>query len=184
MTGTDGYEAEPTEVDAVLAAFVGDQGPDEDDDEWLAHLSSRLALLTAAAAAVSAQRDALVAAMLAEPKVTERALAERLGLSPTRPGQLARRAWQRPTDPQWVERVTAARHYDWETECDGGPRVELRAAPDKDSIVTVPSVWWDDRQWVLRTLDGTDTPLGIRNPLATDRAFVHAARALGRITEG
>lgn len=95
MGVVDGYEAEPHEVSAVVAALVGDRDPGDDDKAWFAHLSSRLALLSAAAERVSQQRDQLAADMLATYDMTERQMSEYLGLSSSRAGALARRARKR-----------------------------------------------------------------------------------------
>jgi hypothetical protein len=92
---TDGYAAEPAEVDALIDALVGARDPGETPEAWWMHLSSRLALLAAAARTVEGLRDDLVLSLVSES--TERAVAARLGLSPTRPGQMARRALKRRT---------------------------------------------------------------------------------------
>ena len=83
------------QVDSLLSAVVGVRDPADSDEEWFAHLSVQMTLLSAAAERVSQERDDLVVAMLAE--ASEREVAQRLGLSPTRPGQLARRARARAT---------------------------------------------------------------------------------------
>ena len=86
----DGYEPEQAEVGAVLNALVGHRDPGDSDEEWFAHLSGRLALLAAVVQEVSQARGELVAVMLRDD--TDRNVAARLGLSPARPGQLAKKA--------------------------------------------------------------------------------------------
>ncbi|MDS0140540.1 MULTISPECIES: hypothetical protein [unclassified Amycolatopsis] len=89
----DGYGVEPAEVEQLVQTLVGELDPNEDPEAQFIHLSSTLALLQAAAGRVSVFRDDLVAEMVSES--TERDVADRLGLSPTRPGQLARRSRSR-----------------------------------------------------------------------------------------
>lgn len=89
----DGYGVEPSEVNAIVGTLVGERDAGDEDETWFIHLSSRLALLQSATDRVSQLRDDHVAAMVA--LSSERDVAERLNLSPSRPGQLARRSRQR-----------------------------------------------------------------------------------------
>ncbi|KAA2247172.1 hypothetical protein F0L68_40355 [Solihabitans fulvus] len=89
----DGYGVEPSEVAVVVAELVGERDTGEQDETWFIHLSSRMALLQAAADHVARLRGDLVAEMVAGS--TEREVATRLNLSPSRPGQLARQSRRR-----------------------------------------------------------------------------------------
>ncbi|MFJ5984397.1 hypothetical protein [Lentzea sp. NPDC092896] len=93
MTIIDGYGTEPAEVALLVQGLIGERTQDEEDEVWFIRLSSTQALFQAAAEQVSALRDDLVAEMVASS--TERDVAIRLNLSPTRPGQLARRSRRR-----------------------------------------------------------------------------------------
>lgn len=169
--------ATPGEILAGLSLVEADQ-----------HATAQMQAARETLATWSAAKAARVWAEIMEGR-TRAEIAAELGVSSTviktllaRHGYPAGKSG-RPVDPQWVARVTAARHLDWETDADseGRVRTEIRAAPDENSIVALPSVWWDGQQWMLRAPDGTDTRLGIRTRERFDRALFEAAKSLGRL---
>jgi len=87
-----GWGVEPAEVDALLDAVVGDRN-DTDLAHWYAHLSSRQALLTAAASRVADLRAGTVAGMHAEGLSYAR-IAGTVGMSRARVQQLVERGGQ------------------------------------------------------------------------------------------
>lgn len=88
--GTE-YGVEAHEVEAVLGPLVGERSGGEPDESWYAHLSSRQALLEAAAARLATQRAELVAHMHADGSQSYATLAVALGLSRARVQQLVER---------------------------------------------------------------------------------------------
>lgn len=87
---TPGTGVEPQELAAVLDGLIGDRAADEHDLAWYAHLTSRQALLTAAAAEVAGMRARLVAGLHAEGQ-SYAAIAATTGLTRGRVQQLVER---------------------------------------------------------------------------------------------
>lgn len=89
-----GFGTEPSEVETVLNALVGERAPGEDSSAWYMHLSARQVLLDAAVKAIADQR-ALVAAEIYQQLGDDRSytkVANILGASRPRVQQLIERA--------------------------------------------------------------------------------------------
>lgn len=86
----EGYEAEPTEVDAVWQAVVGERDID-DDMEWWTHLSSRLALLAETERRVHDERARIAERWSRVDGDSFAAIGDRIGLTRARAQQLVER---------------------------------------------------------------------------------------------
>lgn len=87
---THGYEAEPSEVDAVWEALVGDREPHEDDMPRWVHLESRAALLAAVATRIADERSR-IARSWSEAGDSYATIAARVGVSRGRAQQFVER---------------------------------------------------------------------------------------------
>lgn len=86
----EGYEAEPTDVDAVVNALVGERDMD-DDMQWWVHLSSRLALLAETERRIHDERARLAEKWSRVDGDSYAVICERVGLHRSRAQQLVER---------------------------------------------------------------------------------------------
>jgi len=100
---TPGAGVDPQELAAVLDGLIGDRAADEHDLAWYAHLTSRQALLAAAAAAIAGMRAQLLAGLWRD-GASYAAIAERTGMSRGRAQQLVERGGRprKTTDEEQV----------------------------------------------------------------------------------